>query len=381
MKIKQFIAALATLCTTSVVSYAQPLSAYTNFQNQFMVWDNGITRKLEFLLPINYDIGRVAIPYIDNSRNFKVYYQGASQQINTGFTSGFKASDYLITYLNGRALFVWDEGKTKLLSANISSYAMGDSLVVFYDEVQKMFKAYYDKETVELESFLGAGRPSIMFDTAVVNSEVSTSGSQLQTIKVSDNIAGYVNYNNQFKLFYKGEIINEDDYSVSSFDVGRNTAAYVNYNDQFNIFHKGKTVNAEGFKPINYKVGDNLVAYISSDYYFKIFYEGQIYEVGYMRPEYSVADNVVTFVDNSGYYRAFYKGQIYTLDVQAPKSVKKGYNSVAFINNSGFLKLFTAGKIYDVTSGDLTEWRLDYDVLQYRFGQNLYKVYHEGRDY
>lgn len=92
---------------------AQPLSFYTDLQNQVMVWDNGVIRKADYLLPIEIKVGRIAIPYIDNSNNFKVYYRGGVRKLNTGFTNQFQSSDCLIPFVNATSLNVFDRGEVK----------------------------------------------------------------------------------------------------------------------------------------------------------------------------------------------------------------------------------------------------------------------------
>ena len=92
-------------------SIAQPLSNYVNMQNQVMVWDKGLLRKIDYLPPILMKTGRTAIPYIDNARSFKVYYGGGMKTINIGFTTDFNVSDNLVAYKNNTALNVFDNGK------------------------------------------------------------------------------------------------------------------------------------------------------------------------------------------------------------------------------------------------------------------------------
>ena len=58
----------------AVPSLAQPLAAYVDMQNELMVWDRGMIHKVDFLPPTSMKIGRTAIPYLDNSRSFKIYY-------------------------------------------------------------------------------------------------------------------------------------------------------------------------------------------------------------------------------------------------------------------------------------------------------------------
>ncbi len=142
-RMKQSLFLIILWAFTGISLQAQPLSAYTSFQNQFMVWDNGMIRKVEFLVPLQVGIGRSAIPYIDNSRNFKIYYKGGAQKVNDGFTQAFQVTDNLVTYQNSKALFVWDQGKTTNLSKYCEQFYLGDSLVVFFDGVQREFRAYY----------------------------------------------------------------------------------------------------------------------------------------------------------------------------------------------------------------------------------------------
>lgn len=341
-------------------------------------------RKIEYLVPTIYKKGRVAMPYIDNSRNFKIYYNGASTKINDGFTNSFQVSDNLITFQNATALFVWEKGEITKLSNMSTQYYTGDSIVVFFDGVQRMFNAYYNHQIYPIEGFLAGTNTTSLFDTdsnAVIYSDADIASGALPSVKASDNIAAYVNYASQFRIFYHGQIIEEDNYMVTNFGVGRNTVAYLNANREFKIFNKGQTKIIDNFPPYSYSVGDDLVAFVGYDNYFKIAYNDSIYNIGYFEPRYQVADNIVAFEDATGYFKVFYKGQIYTLESFYPDNIKVKYNSLAYVNRTGMLRLFTEGQIYDVSNAELSNWFLDYDVLQYRFGANMYKVFYKGKTY
>ncbi|HLU17323.1 MAG TPA: hypothetical protein VKZ76_04660 [Edaphocola sp.] len=359
---------------------AQPVSAFVNFQNQFIAWDNGVERRIESLIPRKYDIGRYAVPYIDNTSNFKIYSKGGVQVINQGFTSDFTVTDNLVAYRNANALWVWENGKSTNLSPNVANYVVGDSVVLFFDNVRSIYKAYYGGNIYEIEGFLGATKV-FDIDTSLIHDGLSIANGQLPSVKVSDNMAAFVNYANRFKIFYHGQMIEQETYAVTSFDVGRNLVAYVDASNTFKVFHNGQTYEPESFAPQSYKAGDNVAAYVSNDGYFKIFYEGEALEVGYFVPEeYRVADNIVSFRDPGGYFKVFYKGRVYTLDAFYPKNgYTSSYNSLVYVNSAGMLRMFCDGDVYDVTSASVAEWRLDYDVLQYRFGSNMYKIFYKGK--
>ena len=280
----KFLSFLSTILL-SVFSFAQPLSAYVNLQNQVMVWDDGIIRKIDYLTPISLKIGRTAIPYLDNSRSFKIYYGGGMRTINAGFTNDYFVSDNLVAYINARSLNVFDNGATRNLSPMVQQYFLGDSVLLFLDGIRSEWKAYYNGDIYPIENFLAA--------------------EAIEVVKVSDNIAAYDNYANQFRIFFHGTVFAQENYAVSSFDVGRNTVAYVDINRQFKIFHNGNTIVAEAFPPQNYAVGDNVVAYVSNDGYFKVFYDDTVTTIGFFRPDYRVGDYVVAYRDGGGYFKAF----------------------------------------------------------------------------
>ncbi len=340
---------------------AQPLAAYTNIQNQLMVWDNGLLRKVDYLPPTELRIGRNNIPYLDNARSFKIYYNGGVRTVNAGFTNAFRTSDDLTIFLNAKSLNVFDRGTVKNLSLLCNEYYLGDSLVVFNDGVRNEYKAYYNGTVYPIESYLA--------------------GQAVQGIKVSDNVAAYNNYARQFHLFWGGNIVTQEDYAVASFDVGRNTCAYVDAGNIFKIWHAGKTIAAESFPPVSYTAGDNVVAYVSTDGYFKIYYGDSIYNLGYFRPDYQVGDNVVGFRDAGGYFKVFYKGQITQLESYYPDTYLVQYNSLVYRNRANVLRMFSAGEVYDVTSAGAESIDLNYDVLRYRIGENFFRVYYGGQEF
>src|SRR5690606_13247987 len=218
------------------------------------------------------------------------------------------------------------------LSSLCKQYYVGDSIVVFLDGIRNEYKAYYDGNIYLIESFL-AGDP-------------------LSNLKVSDNIAAYDNYAGQFRIFYRGDLISQEAYEVSSFKVGRNTVAYVDANRQF-----------------------------------KICYKASIQTSGLFRRGYQVEDFIVAYQDASGYFNVFYKGEITALETYFPDSLTIRYNSLAYVNRMNVLRMFSEGEVYDVSTmfsnsaADRNSWQMAYDVLQYKVGSNLYRIFYKGREY
>jgi hypothetical protein len=361
MPFRNFAALLLGLFI-AVAAHAQPLGVYTNMQNQVMLWNKGLIRKIDYLQPVEIKTGRTVIPYLDNSRSFKVYYNGSVRTMNMGFTNDFKVTDNLMVFMNATTLYVFDNGDVKTLSTYCPQYYVGDSTIMFLDGIRNEYKAYYKGNIYPIEGFLA--------------------GNALEVIKVSDNIGAYDNYANQFKIFYLGEIINQEDYAVNSFEVGRNTVAYVDINRQFKIFHSGQTYIVEDFPPVKYQAGDNVVAYVSYDGYFKIFYGDSIKTVGFFTPaDFRAIDNMVAYRDVSGYFKVFYKGEISTLEPYYPDKYTMQYNSVAYVNRANTLRLFTEGEVHDVTTAEIESWEINYDVLKYQIGNNMFRINYKGKEY
>ena len=355
-----WLAAFAVAFAGSQPAKAQ-LASYVDNQNQVMVWDKGFLRKIDFLAPISMKIGRSAIPYLDNSRSFKIYANNRVTPVNIGFTNAYFATDNLVAFLNQKSLNVFEAGNVKNLTNVCDQYFVADSVILYLDSYKGAYKAYYGGKIFNIENYFA--------------------DSSLSSIKVTDNIIAYNNFANQFRIFFRGELLSQEDYPVSGFEVGRNTVAYVDIDRKFKVFHNGKTFILDDFPPKSYKAGDNVVAYVSADGYFKIFYDDSARSAGYMSGNYTVTDNIVAFKDQSNYLKIFYKGDIITMDNYFPNNMTIQYNSLAYVNYGNTLRLFTEGEIYDVTNAELTNWQLNYDVLMYQLGQNMFRVFYKGQEY
>jgi hypothetical protein len=358
---RSFVLSLLISFVCACNAAAQPLAAYVDIQNQLMVWDKGMIHKIDFLAPTLMKIGRTCVPYLDNSRSFKIYYSGGVKSVNIGFTNAFFVTDNLVAFLNQKSLNVFDRGVTKNLAGVCDQYFVADSLILFLDSYKSEYRAYYNNQIYTVESYIP--------------------DSTLSQLKVSDNIIAFNNFANLFRIFYRGSLIGQEEYPVSSFDAGRNTVAYVDADRKFKIFHSGQTFVIDDYPPLSYKAGDNLVAFVSGDGYFKVFYGDSLHTIGFMNPTYQVGDNVVAFKDPGGQFKAFHKGSVYEIDSYYPSGYFIQYNSIAYMSTSNTLRLFTDGETYDVTNAELSNWQLNYDVITYQIGQGIFKVYYKGMEY
>ena len=80
------------------------------------MFDNGAVNRIEPLIPVDYKVGRRAVAYLDNARNFKVYRDGAVTTINDLFTTQFSVSDNLVLFRSANMISVIDGQDVVLLS-------------------------------------------------------------------------------------------------------------------------------------------------------------------------------------------------------------------------------------------------------------------------
>ena len=345
---------------------AQPYSAYTDVRQNFYAFDNGEKVQLDHLVPISYKIGKSALAYVDNARDFRVFQDGVVIKVSDLFTTQFEVTDNLVLFRSANLLNVIEGNKIHELSFLTDRFVFGDSVVLFYDLNKASFNAYYNGEIKTLENFLTINDEDFQFGT---------------TVKASDNIGAYVSFDNQFKVFYLNTITSLETQIPLDFQVGRNTCAYIDINNQFKIFHKGQTYTIDYFKPTSYQVGDDIVAFQGNDGNFKIFYDGQLHTIGYYSPKYQIYDNVVAYEDLNRFFSVFYKGESTQLDNFYPNDILSSYHSLVYTNRSNMIRMFSYGKVNDVTNMSVKESRLDYDVLQYKVGFNSFKFFTGGKNF
>jgi hypothetical protein len=338
-------------------------SAYTDIQNRFYIFDNGEKIQLEGLQPRSVKVGRTGLAYLDNMSILKVFREGVKNTVNDNITKDFGVTDNFIYYLGGNSLSVIDGNDDKTLTRWVGEYAVGDSVIMYYDKVKNILNAYYNGKTYELENNLA--------------------NTTFSNYMAKDNVVAYVNFVNQLKVFHQGVNTVLENQPISNLQIGRNMVAYTDYNGQFKMWYNGELKTLDGFAPKSFMVGDNVMAYVAFDGNFKIVYKGEVTTIGFFEKQYKVEDNVVLYQDGNGFSNIFHKGNTIAIDNFFPEKYLISYNSFAYINKGNTLRMFENGEIHDVSTliNDLDNAQLDYDVLRYKIGVNMYRFHVDGKDY
>lgn len=345
---------LLTILVTK--SFAQPFSAYVNDKEEFYIMDSTSITQVDFLKPLSYKIGANCVAYVDNTQNFKIYQDGRVRQIAEGYVQNYSMSTDLVTIQANKMLYVYDDGKLLLLSQIIDSYVDGDSIVAFYDKEKYEFNCYWNGKIMKLEEGIG-GNPVVFMNAG-------------------DNIIAYSNTYNNFRIVYRGEVIEQESQRAQSTRCGANTVAYVSHDNTFKIFYLGETYELSSFATRNYQCGDGLVAYIDNSGNFNIFDEGDVIEVGYFSPSYlRVIDEMVVYADATGGLNVYYNGETKRLENYIPTDLKISSNSLAYTDESKRVQFFSYGKNIELPNFNVEGIELDYDVLKIKTGFNSYRFF------
>lgn len=354
---------LSLFIALSQFSFAQNIASFFDYRNYFYVFDNGVNYQAEYLQVKGYKVGGNGVAYIDNSDNFKVFYNGKSYPLADVPPSTYMATDDIIVYYNNKILSVFDNGNATRLPGWATTFVAGDSIVGYFDDISGYYKIYYQ------------GEINILQDVIDVNSPTS--------FVAGDNIIAYLDINGVLKANYHGKIYDLGTNHTSNYRAGASTIGFMDdYAQTFKVFYDGIIATMENLAPRSMKVADNLIAYVDGNSNFKIFYKGSVYTISTVEPEfYSAVDNVVVFGTTNVNFNIFYKGKIYNLEKQVPTNYQADLNSVAYIDSYGYLKLFSNGETKQVSEIKVTDYTLTKNVLMFRTGLNDLHFYLNGKAY
>ncbi len=352
------------LCITHPALRAQNLAAYHDNQGRFHIFDNGRTIQAEHL-PVNqFSIGGDCILYTDNRNNLKMYYNGQVSTLEVNTPENFAAFDYLAVYNIGGVVKIIHDGLTSTISTNSIFYEGQDSLVVFYDDTKSLLAAYYKNRIHMLEDGL-IRNASYLF-------------------QASDNMVVYVSSRTRsLKYFHLGETKDIEPFqSGGSFKAGRDIIAYINNADlKFKVLYKGEVFQAEEFPPESYLMGDGLVAYVDNTGSFKVFVDGEFTSISSYKPEFYEVRNRMVIFGEQGYFKVWHDYKVYTLETYVPDTYKAGWNTILYRDLNRNVKVFSRGESRVLTYDLIEEINLYRDLVVVNKGMNNHNVYWKGKKY
>jgi hypothetical protein len=314
--------ALVAILCTPVLGAAQFITAYSDIQREFFVFDNGQIIRLENMQqPVrSFQVGFNMMAYVNNQGQLKIYEKGIARVLSENTPNTYKMLDHLLVLNTGNNLYAYENGRLQNLGAFIQQSWIGrDSLVAFVDQYGN-FNIYYRGRTQLLEQLVVANPAvgkNMMFYTNN-NDQLSVwyrghqevlEVQQPQTFVAGADIGAYVDYFGKFKIYDMGNLVIADAFAPRSFEVGDGVVAWINMNGDFQVFHGGFPQTLEDQPPMWYKVIDELVVYALPGNMFKVFWQGQTYTLeGYIPETWQADQKTVVWKDYMGKLRAWTGG-------------------------------------------------------------------------
>ena len=364
-----FLAILIFLFLPVIDAYAQGggMAAYVDFRKRFYVFDHGQKKLLEEQEVKSFKIGGNCVAYVDYADNFKVYFKGEVKKLEIGSVRNYAVTNNLLVYSMTDILKVFDNGTVKTLSPNVKDFAIGDSLVVYFDYYFNSINGYYQGK--------------------IYSKRLRLVGETIKKMSASHNIAGIITAEDRnFWVFYRGqsELINNFVEDVS-FKVGRDIMAYMDHPTRtFKAYYQGEIYDIENFQPVSYDMGDGRIVYVDAVGNFKTFYDGQIATILPTPPTfYQVKDSMIVFQELDR-FKCFYEGTIYEVAPYMPERFEFERGLIVYLDRTKNLQLFKDGEttlLQYGAPGMINEFTLVKDVIIMNIGVNKNVIYWNGNFY
>lgn len=364
---KKLLFLFFTLLGSSVVLSQGGLAAYTDYLRRFYVFDHGKKTLLEEQQVKSFKVGGNCIAYIDYANNFKVYANGRVRTLEIGGVSNYQVTNYLAAYTMNNILKVYDNGRVKALTTALGDYAIGDSLIVYYDEYYNSINGYYRGK--------------------VFSQRLRLVGTTIKKIQAGPNIAGLITAENRnFWIFYRGMAhdINQFVEDVQ-FDVSMDIVSYMDQPTRtFKAFYKNDIYDIENFQPTQVKMGYGRIAYIDVVGNFKSFYDGTIATIMSTPPTFfEVKDSMIVYQELDR-FMSFYQGKVTEVAPYMPQQYDFERNIIAYFDRQRNLQIFQNGKTTQLRYGTdvmINDFKVIRDVIVLNVDVNKTLIYYNGKVY
>ena len=369
MSIKKFILINLILVGCLHNVYSQNLFAYTAYNNNLNIFDEGTYIKAEMNRVNQLYVGYNYIAYVSFDNKLKFYWNKKVHDINeSAFLSKAFKSKYLFAYLMGKQLKVIDKGKDQTLSMWCERAVCTDSILGYYDGNKYQHFLYYNGNTYVLDDVLN-------YNDDLLNR---------QNASIGKNMFLYVNSYKKIKCLYRGQFFELCDYSPDiKFEAGSDICVYNNSDlTEWRAFCNGLDYKLESTMPQSYQLGNGMVAYVNTLNEFKVFYDSKNISLLSFEPaKYEVIDSIISYSDNVNNWYLFYGGKSQKMLNYIPKKIKISDGTVAYIDVLNRLNVFQNGVSKIISYEIVTAFDVNGSVVSYTLGENNEKVYWNGTSY
>ncbi len=256
------------------------------------VFDKQHTINLSYYCNL-YSLNDSLLGFFDESKYyFSVYYKGNIIELESSLIEppkGIKTGSNTMAYIDQSNYFkIFYQGKTFTIdNMKPVAYEAGRDLVAYVDDYNHYFHLFYKGDTATAEIF------------------------SPDSFKVGFGIVAYVDNLDNFRVFDQGATRRILPYRPDFFKVKGNTIVY-GFNNNFNIYYKGEIYPIENYIPADMQIGNDGVAYIDISGRLKLFMNGKSYTVSYeIINKYQLHGNVLTYSVGTNTTKFFWDGKNY----------------------------------------------------------------------
>ncbi|HEX2615989.1 MAG TPA: hypothetical protein VHL57_00530 [Flavobacteriales bacterium] len=333
--------------------------------DRFLVFEDGTFTDLEARKPQAVFQNGDRLAYISDGGDLKLFDHGRITVLQRGETVEMKGSRHQLAWKVGPSLRIPKGDGSTTLCHGAGSFFVTDSLIVYYDQLQRTVNAYWHDQVVPIAD-------ALMVD-------------DVPGLQVGANLATLFDPAGRRVLLFQGgrTSILLDGVSEAPIAVGCDVVAYVDERDgSFHVMDKGQRLDLEAFPPTSFKAGSGLVAYITNTGAFRCYVNGNIYPLGDFTPsDYWVQDSVLLFVDQ-GQLKAFVNDRIEVVERFLPETWAICGNTIAYLDINRQPRLFRLG-VRTLVSKEAGVKKFDLypGALAYRSNSGVNKVWWRGRLY
>ncbi len=261
---------------------------------QLYVFENG-NKKLLSKFVGNYLANDSLVAFFDTENYFfQVFYNGKIITLEDGLlfsdVSLFKVGNNMLAYIDQFKNFkVFYRGEvTELLQTKTVKVEIGRNVMAYIDPITDFLQIFYENEVIEQETF----RPT-SFQTGY------------------EKVA-YITNMGDFKLFDNGETYTISTFAPDAYLLKDEIVVY-HQQGQLRAFYKGDDYLIENYIPSSYKIHQNMVVYLDQNGYLNLFKNGETKTLSYQTiKDYDVMRNVVIYNEGINTVKIYFDGKIYT---------------------------------------------------------------------
>lgn len=361
---KKTLLSLLLLIATSLSFSQEGIGYFYDTFNRFTVFDKGNIHELESARMDSVKVGDDYLAYVDRQGNLKVYSNGVVQIIEESIPYTMVATAHALIYKMEQRLMIYQNGKKKQLASWADRFFAGDSIVVWQARPSLDIVIYENYEIKTIETSVVA--------QAIING------------RAGRNIFGYSDLNNNFKVYYRGQIIETQVSHIRNYKCGRGIIAFIDrFNNSFNVFENGEVKTIMNAIPKSYSVTDNIISYFDIDNNFMVYYKGESTKLESYDPVILPAKGNMLIYYYEPELKIFYEGKLLILEKFInPQSVVTGIKSVVYLDNANRVKYFYKGKLYDNFLFDKPKKiELYRDLPAFTYGNNTIGFFYNGKMY